>query len=220
MAHCCLCTLRSVQQRHDRSATAAHEAELVLGFLTSDRVGGADEGVTRGDREAQRWTSPDPPDGRAGLLRDARRPVAPRRPGVPTLRRRRLPGRPSSASRPGAGLPVRPLRPRLQRLHRITPARHSAAAGPTAADPPRRRPGDPHGAAGPRAGLRPQALAPAAAPAPGQRPTSDGPHPLDDAVVDADETYVNAGEKEASRTPTRPTRHGVAATGPSPTTGR
>jgi hypothetical protein len=36
----------------------AHEAEPVLGLLTGIRGGGPVEAVTRGDREARRWTFP------------------------------------------------------------------------------------------------------------------------------------------------------------------
>ena len=62
------------------------------------------------------------------------------------------------------------LRPRLQRLDRDRPAGDAPPALADPADPPRRRPGRAHGADGPRAGLRPQAPAGAAAPPPGARP--------------------------------------------------
>src|SRR5262249_46042406 len=80
-------------------------------------------------------------------------------------------------SRPGPRLPVRRLRPRLQRLHRLAPGRDAAAAVAAPAHLPRRGAGRPHGPDGPRAGLRPQAPPGVEAPPPGARPARAGPQP-------------------------------------------
>ena len=99
----------------------------------------------------------------------------PRRAGLPAL----PPGRPDAGPppppRPRARLPLRPLPPGLQRLHRHGPPRHQAAAQRTGPDRPRVRPGRPHRPAGPRAGLRPLGVARTAAPAPGRGLPESGP---------------------------------------------
>ena len=138
----------------------------------------------------------------------------------------RPPGRPPPPPRPGPRLPLRPLPPGLQRLHRDGPAGDQAAARRAGPDPPRVRPGRAHRPAGPRAGLRPLGAAAAAAPAPGRGLSATGTGcRWTTRCVEADEVYQNAGEKRRpAPRPRRPAaaagQQGRGATAPGTTTGR
>ena len=127
--------------------------------------------------------------------------------------RQRL-GDPPPPPRPGPRLPVRRLRPRLQRLDRDRPGGDPPPPRAGPADPPRHRPGRP-----------PRRRWPAswAATASTCWPCGTGSrsyarrwldrNPLGDAVVEADEMYQNAGEKgHPARRPGRP----AAAAGQQP----
>ena len=168
---------------------------------------------------------PDRLSGRGRLLHQARRTAPPRRPGLPALRTAASPGGPPLPSRPRGGLPVRPLRPGLQRLHGDLVAGDPSPPRATADDPPRGRPGHPDGADGARAGLRSQGAADPQAPAPGARPHRPGPQPARGRRGRGRRDVPERGGKKASRTPTRTTRRGGAPTiggamAPSRRTGR
>ena len=135
------------------------------------------------------------------------------------------PGRPSPPPRPRPRLPLQGLPSGLQRLHRHGPAGLPAAGRRADADPPRLRPGRPHRPAGPRAGLRPQGIAPAAAPAPARRLAVPRPVPAGRPGGGGRRDVPERGGKKACRTPTRSTRRGggrtrPAATAPGTATGR
>src|SRR5262245_29383142 len=68
--------------------------------------------------EPRHGLPPDRSDGRRRLLRQARQTPPPRRLGLPPLWRAGPPRGPPPPPCPGAGLPVRRLRVRLQRLDR------------------------------------------------------------------------------------------------------
>ena len=165
--------------------------------------------------------------GRGRLLPQARRPAPPRRAWPARAAASADHSGPPPPPRPGARLPLHGLRPRLQRLHRHRPGtgthrtpaevmlilRGFAQGVPTAP-------------AGPRAGLRPQAPAGAAAPAPGQRlAVAATATRWATTEVEADEMYQNAGEKRRrAPRPGRPApaagQQAAGATAPWPTTGR
>ena len=136
--------------------------------------------------------------------------AAPRRPGLPPLPGGRPHGRPPPLPRPGPGPPLRPLRVRLQRLHRHLPEGQQAADGPARPDPSRLRPGGLHGPLGPRAELRPLGAAGLRHRLQGHASANLPARPLADAVVEADEAYQDAGEKRAGA---RRARRPAAAAG-------
>ena len=148
-----------------------------------------------------------------------------RRPGLPPVPAGRPHGRPPARPRPGPGLPLRPLPPGLQRLHRHLAPRGQAAAQRAGPDPARVRPGRADGAAGPRAGVRPLGVAGAPAPGPGRgrRGASTGRRWATRAWRPTRRTRTRG--RRACRTTTRKTRRVVGptrsgATAPGTTTGR
>jgi len=155
---------------------------------------------------------PDRLSGRGRLLHQTRRTAPPGRPGLPALRGAATPGDPPPSSRPPGGLPVRHVRPGLQRLHGDFPAGDPSPPRATPDDPPRGRSGHPHGADGPRVGLRSHGAAGPEAPAPGARPDRPGPQPAGRRGGRGRRDVSGRGGKKASRTPTPTTRRGGAPT--------
>jgi hypothetical protein len=152
------------------------------------------------------------PDGPSRLQPEAPGSAPPRRLGLPPLRRWGAHRPPPPARLAGRRLPLQGLRPVLQPVHRHALAGDPQVPGDDPPDPARDRPRGAHRPARARAGAEPAAPAGTAAPDPGPRAGRRRPRPAAGRHHRGRRDVPERGGKKVSRTPTRATRPGAAAT--------